>query len=236
MACRFTDTRKWDQRWFHTLSIDAKILFLYLSDRCDIAGFWEVHPEGASFDTGLSTADVETGLLELKNAELVRPVKESRFLWLPSFLPTQGRKTLDPAYYEHGEIIKRISEFDIFDDLVESGVIRPGKLKTKEENARIKQRLFESGGARCSYCGRPFPKMRLQIDHVVSRRDLGSDDIENMLLACPSCNASKGASPLAEWLVRIEKRITNAEHELSYCSAVRAHLQKMLSEGSAEDA
>ena len=45
---------------------------------------------------------------------------------------------------------------------------------------------------RCAYCWRSFP--RLETDHVVPLSRGGSDSIENILPACRSCNAKKGAS------------------------------------------
>lgn len=57
-------------------------------------------------------------------------------------------------------------------------------------------------GFRCHYCGVPTGAT---IDHVVAR---ASDDatrdqvnqLENLRLACPHCNFSKGDRPVQEWL------------------------------------
>jgi hypothetical protein len=42
MTRRFTETDKWQDEWFLSLPFEAKLLFLYLCDNCDCAGFWEV--------------------------------------------------------------------------------------------------------------------------------------------------------------------------------------------------
>lgn len=43
MAYRFTNTEKWTKDiWFMDLSANAKLMFDYISDNCDIAGFFEL--------------------------------------------------------------------------------------------------------------------------------------------------------------------------------------------------
>lgn len=41
MAKRFTDTEKWNRKWFRALSPKMKCAWNYLCDRCDHAGVWE---------------------------------------------------------------------------------------------------------------------------------------------------------------------------------------------------
>jgi hypothetical protein len=50
----------------------------------------------------------------------------------------------------------------------------------------------------CSYCG---SRDRLSIDHLVPKARGGADRSENMVLACRSCNSSKGSRDLMEWYV-----------------------------------
>lgn len=48
---------------------------------------------------------------------------------------------------------------------------------------------------RCEYCGRSqeeSPLATLHIEHILARKYAGSDDPENLALACPNCNAFKG--------------------------------------------
>lgn len=42
MAKRFTDTGKWDKAWFRTLEPGWKCVWMFLCDRCDHAGIWEI--------------------------------------------------------------------------------------------------------------------------------------------------------------------------------------------------
>jgi hypothetical protein len=41
MSLRFTETNKWKDDWFLSLSNDYRIVWLYIIDNCSIAGLWE---------------------------------------------------------------------------------------------------------------------------------------------------------------------------------------------------
>jgi len=49
MAKRFTDTDKWKDEWFTELDPILKILWIYITDTCDHAGFWKVNFRLASY-------------------------------------------------------------------------------------------------------------------------------------------------------------------------------------------
>lgn len=52
MAKRFTASDKWEDPWFRKLPLKAKLFWLFLLDRCDIAGVWKSDYELASFSIG----------------------------------------------------------------------------------------------------------------------------------------------------------------------------------------
>ena len=52
MAKRFTDSLKWADDWFCTLSNDNKLFWLYLCDNCDHAGIWKVNIRLLRFHLG----------------------------------------------------------------------------------------------------------------------------------------------------------------------------------------
>lgn len=49
--------------------------------------------------------------------------------------------------------------------------------------------VHERDGAACRYCG---SERNLSIDHVVPRIQGGSNELENLVVACRSCNSRKG--------------------------------------------
>lgn len=47
------------------------------------------------------------------------------------------------------------------------------------------------GKYKCAYCGRWFPKSQIDVDHRISKRMGGTDDIYNLQAVCYHCNRSK---------------------------------------------
>jgi len=69
------------------------------------------------------------------------------------------------------------------------------------------------GDARfCAYCMEPFKSSAdKQADHVEPLFLGGSHSMDNLVIACVSCNSSKGRKPLLQWLIA-EKRTSNSAH------------------------
>jgi 5-methylcytosine-specific restriction endonuclease McrA len=63
---------------------------------------------------------------------------------------------------------------------------------TSEE---IRKQVYERAGGRCEYCCKPdlFSPHTHQIDHIVSQKHNGSDDMANPAVACFRCNVCKGS-------------------------------------------
>ncbi len=49
---RFTETGKWSKAWFQDLPAKQKLLWMYLCDNCDCAGFWSINWRQATFQIG----------------------------------------------------------------------------------------------------------------------------------------------------------------------------------------
>lgn len=53
----------------------------------------------------------------------------------------------------------------------------------------------QRAGNRCEYCGLSqldAPFFAFHVEHIRARQHGGSDDLDNLALACPDCNAYKG--------------------------------------------
>ena len=56
---RFTAAEKWGDGWFSNLKPLEKLIFLYLTDKCDNAGFYEINYRIDPFVIGITKEEYE---------------------------------------------------------------------------------------------------------------------------------------------------------------------------------
>lgn len=63
-------------------------------------------------------------------------------------------------------------------------------------DAATSQSVRQRAGNRCEYCHLPqeFSGLRFHVEHIVARQHRGTDDTDNLALACPECNLHKGTN------------------------------------------
>lgn len=86
MAKRLTDTDIWNDPWYRKLLPEGKILWKFLVDRCDMAGFWKKDFEMASFQCGF---DVNDSLVKLLNDGKDRILDHGDYLEIADFVHFQ---------------------------------------------------------------------------------------------------------------------------------------------------
>lgn len=106
MAKRFTDTGKWGEKWFYGLSPYSKLLFNYLCDICDNAGFYEVNEERLAADTKIPTDQIQKCFAELSKSVLLVDGR----IWIRNFVKHQKNLPLNPKNNAHKNIITLIEE------------------------------------------------------------------------------------------------------------------------------
>lgn len=121
MTRRFTETDKWNDEWFLGLPFEAKLLFTYLCDNCDIGGFWEVDYEHASRKTGLPRRGVGLLVGQIMSVEDAMGECCAKMIWredesvvyLKNFLRHQGNWPVGRDGYSKG-IAKRFDAHGVF--------------------------------------------------------------------------------------------------------------------------
>jgi hypothetical protein len=104
---RLTDAEKWHNPWFRKLSVEAKLLWLYLLDNCDNAGVIEVDYDAVSFHSRAKITGEHLKELE-KNVEQISATK----LWIKEFISFQfGSLTSKSAV--HQSVIRLIQTHQI---------------------------------------------------------------------------------------------------------------------------
>jgi len=127
MPKRFTITEKWEDRWFWSLKPNEKLLWNYLCDKCDLAGFWEVNIELAAVQTKITKRGIEGALKGLSRGYL----ESGKYLWLRNFIYHQGNYPLNPKNNAHKHIIALISrhcdfDVDFYEELDKTGSPKVG--------------------------------------------------------------------------------------------------------------
>lgn len=61
---------------------------------------------------------------------------------------------------------------------------------------RIRFEVFKRDQFTCQYCGHRPPDVLLQVDHVIAVAKGGSNDPDNLVTSCATCNAGKSDRPL----------------------------------------
>ena len=86
--------------------------------------------------------------------------------------------------------------------------------------AKVEARVRQAARNRCGYCLSPqsLVMASLEIEHIIPRAKGGSDDEENLWLACPVCNGHKGVKyietdPLTGELVPLFNPRTQIWHD-----------------------
>ncbi len=103
---RFTETEKWRDPWFQALPHGSKLMFLYLIDNCNNAGFYEENEREACFQLGIDEKQYAGALKGLS-----RGIKgASGWLWVRRFLCHQKNEPLRPENPAHKQIIRLVQE------------------------------------------------------------------------------------------------------------------------------
>jgi hypothetical protein len=108
---RFTETNKWVDPWFRKLKAGKKLVFLYLIDNCDNAGFYELDIEMMSFQIGITESDISGAIEGLKRGLIIN----GNWLWIKNFLQHQKNWPLNSDNNAHKQIINILnSKSDMF--------------------------------------------------------------------------------------------------------------------------
>ena len=126
MSSRFTATEKWKDSWFGDLPVESKLLFIYIVENCDIAGFWEINFKVASFETGIPRR-IENGfegmqpVLDIEGAFkplASRFVIDEKYVWVRNFLYHQKNLPLNPENKCHKGILRIIESHNSFGEQI----------------------------------------------------------------------------------------------------------------------
>ena len=135
---RFTETAKWEDAWYMELSPTEKLFYLYILDRCNNCGVWEVNFKLAEFMIGLKLDQADI----LKKFESRITILEDGNKWLiPKFISFQYGQ-LNPNCKPHLAVIKLLQKHKlttVFKDLIKS----MDSIKEEEKEKYIDKDIYK---------------------------------------------------------------------------------------------
>jgi hypothetical protein len=115
MAKRFTDTEKWRDEWWGSLTNDYRMIWLYLVDSCSIAGIWKKDFRGLNFNCNTNIS--EEDFLRVFGERLV---DKGNFFFIPKFLRFQCPKGLNSNKPAIVSIVKELENNNLIQTVIKS--------------------------------------------------------------------------------------------------------------------
>lgn len=189
---RFSETDKWKDEWFSSLKPLEKLVWLFIIDNCDNAGFFELNKRINSFLIGISEEEylgaikgLIRGLLGAKNNELY---------FVRKFLFHQKNFPLNIENNAHKQIIQIIENRKHFFDYnfknlgANEGLISPigiskgkGKVNSKVKKQKIhfsESEIFDATKFKDSFPDWSKAKLRYYYDSVLAWSNEGNQKID----------------------------------------------------------
>nr|DAL11909.1 MAG TPA_asm: putative replisome organizer protein [Caudoviricetes sp.] len=123
MKKRFTDTDKWQKRWFGDLNPKHKLLWLYCCDVCSAAGIVDFNPRFFSFALGFAVT--QDTLNKALGDKIVWLEKYNKF-FIPSFVDFQYGQ-LSEFCKPHKPIIEELKKWGLIELENGKGIVRVSK-------------------------------------------------------------------------------------------------------------
>ena len=147
MKKRFTDTDKWQKRWFGDLNPKHKLLWLYCCDVCSAAGIVDFNPRFFSFALGVAVT--QDTLNKALGDKIVWLEKYNKF-FIPSFVDFQYGQ-LSEVCKPHKPIIEELKKWGLIELENGKGTVRVLKgyskgINTLEEKEKEKEQEQETKG------------------------------------------------------------------------------------------
>jgi hypothetical protein len=150
MSYRLTTPDKWTDSWFSDLSINGKLVFLFLVDNCDNAGFYEINKKFMLFLLGMEEIQLKNALAEIKTSKKCYELSaDKKRIWLYNYLKHQKKLPLNPKNNAHKQVIMKLEESidnqDLFPkckEIIKLIPLNENKIPTKKAQTRIPRATF----------------------------------------------------------------------------------------------
>lgn len=110
--------------------------------------------------------------------------------------PSAVKSIRDLIFYQYAKIIASSAEISGYRFIMSKmKQLYSGEIKMSAILRELKMQMLSEDKC-CEYCG---AQENLSWDHLIPRAKNGPDTADNHVLACKSCNSSKGSKGIYEW-------------------------------------
>jgi len=89
---------------------------------------------------------------------------------------------------------------------------------------KVRFEVFKRDGFACQYCGKTPPEVTLEIDHIIPKSKQGTDEINNLLTSCFSCNRGKSNTKLERITPTLKENLTTVKEQQKQMRSYEKHL------------
>lgn len=138
---RFTDTAKWEDKWFRKLPLPMKAFWIFLCDRCDLCGVWKVDLELAEFIIG---AKLPLEEIKAHFGDRIQDLPGDRW-FISKFIEFQYGD-LSPDCRPHQAVIKGLNAYSI--GYAKGILTLPDRVKDKDKDQDKEKDQDQEGGCK----------------------------------------------------------------------------------------
>lgn len=191
MPKRFTATEKWEDPWFRSLKPAQKLLWLYVLDRCDLAGVLDLDLDLAEFCIGAKVNLGEFG-------DRIVKINGGTKVWVRRFIEFQYKcrlDDLDPAIPVHKKVLEIVKKYSLSTIDTHGGGTGVGidthKEEDKEEDKDKDRKKTKKGR----------PENLLEVGALFTERGYSPDEAERFWNYYESNGwvIGKARSPCRDW-------------------------------------
>jgi hypothetical protein len=117
---RITNTDKWKDEWFLALSPFSKLVFMFLCDNCNEAGFYDLNSKFMQSQLKIPAKNIVASIKEI--GKKVTFNQSGKKIWVDNFLFYQKQLPLDMSNAEHKKI-KLMLEKNLEDFNADAGIM-----------------------------------------------------------------------------------------------------------------
>lgn len=222
MAKRMTDSTKWDKAWFWHLPMVYKLFWVYICDRCDYAGVWDVNASLAEHQlhTDAERLAYETMSYDLEKAlehfgDRVIPFDGGKKWFIPKFITFQYG-VLEPDKPVHKNVLKKLQTRGVPQGAVQ-GVRTPQEKEKAKAKAKVNKKRHGFEAFKQETNAGQFKDVNTGVN-VETEYDKFIDYVESTGRKYVNYSAA-----FRNWLRRCEKVETEEEKEYTFGCSVQEH-------------